>query len=346
MTFDAFNFVNLEIDTVALLILLGLIMIPKSSDEKKNTGTRLFSYMGLCIVIGVVADLLFDMYSSSDPYGWGSAGLMISCIVLELSVTALLFLFFIYTDYELYESRDYLKRHMIPYVVPVILFAVICLLLPLIRKDNGFQGQDIMEMIVFLTEYLALIYLFLTGVHLVRYYRRFGEKRFFHPLSIYVPILCGALFTFFTLFTGVFLGFSLGLLFLVFSKIDSYRFQDTEYMLYNEHYLRYILDLVESGKEDLKSIILFTAKGDALALSKILKHELPAKSEVISLGGGDFLYLSKLENPVELEALSALILDAAEEYDEDHEDGRIDLEVSSRIFDDFKEMKEALLPEG
>ena len=342
MIFSPTAFINLEINTMAILVLLGLIVITKSSDEKKNTGTRLFSYMGMCIVIGVVAEFFVELFSS-DRYSF--VGLVISVIVVELSVTALLLLFFIYTDYELYESRDYLKRHMIPYFVPLILFVIVCLLLPLIQKDNGLQGQYIME-IALLAEYIAFVYLILTAVHLVRYYRRYGEKRFFHPLSIYVPILCGALFTFCTLFTGVFLGFSLGLLFLVFSKIDSYRFQDTEYMLYNEHYLKYILSLAEAGKEDLKSVIMFTAIGDALALSKILKKELPAKSEVISRGEGDFLYLSKLENPVELEALSILVLEAAEEYDEAHEDGRINLEVSTRIFDDFKEMKEALLPEG
>ena len=344
MIFDSKMVFNFETDIIALLIILGLIMVPKSSDEKQNTGSRLFSAMGLSIVIGVASELSL-MLVPFEKFSWGLIGLMIPCIVLELAIIALLFLFFIYTDFELYESHDHLKRHMVPYVAPLALAVVICLLLPWLDEQFDIIEGPVLINVYVITLYIEVIYLFLTVLHVAMYYKKFGEKRFLHPLSVFVPIICGALYSILSGFTGVFLGFSLGLLFLVFSRIDSYRFLDREYRFYNKHYLKYILALVESGKEDRKSIILFTANGNEQALSEILKLELPAKSEVITLGGGDFLYLSKVESTIELEALCSLILDASLEYDETHADKNA-LETSYRVFDDFEEMKQMLSVEG
>ena len=187
--------ITVAMDTMAILILFGIAVIPESRDEKHNTGSRLFTFMGLFILIGVVSELIFRLFPDAY-YGGGMYAAKISGIVMELSIVDLLILFFIYTDFELYESRDHLKRHMALFVAPVLLFAAVCLLTPLWKKLFSLEGSLLTDIYLY-TQYLELVILVLSAVHFIIYYKKFGKKRFFHPLSIYVPVLCGALFTFF-----------------------------------------------------------------------------------------------------------------------------------------------------
>ena len=112
------------------------------------------------------------------------------------------------------------------------------------------------------------------------------------------------------------------------------------------------LDVVDGGIQlGLEvAIIVFTkhlqVRGDANALSEILRKELPSGSEVIALGEGRFWILSNLENQIELRSLCELILDFAEEYDEEHPGNEIGAEASFKTFKDYASMEEALTAEG
>ncbi len=340
MSLEKEYYVTIAMDLIAVLLLLGLCAVPKDDNEKDGTGRRLFASMVFFIMVGVVFELITWFLPEELPV-WLYIMSIIFETIVELCITVVLLLLFLYTDYELYGSPDHLRRHIAAYLFPAGVLIVVSILTVIRKLFFSYHGSVVYDIYTY-TEYLELIYLFLTALHYLSHCFRFGTKRFFHPLTIYVPILCGALFTFFTDFTGIFLGFSFGLVLLVFSKMDSWRFMDRETLFYNRFYLPYILSQVAEGREVRKSAIFFNASGDAKALSDILREELPVGSEVISMGEGCYIFMSKKENQAELRALSSLVSESIEEYDEEHPDSKIEAEVSFKVFSDYKDMEETL----
>ena len=137
-------YITIGTDIMALLILLGLWLVPKSQGEKEGsqsnhlkkkfqensagssdgenrkdyTGTRIFGVMSLFIIVGAV----FDIISAVMEYyvrGRELMLVMVSYNAVEICTLWFLFCLMLYSDFRLFESRAHLWRHYRPYLIPV-----------------------------------------------------------------------------------------------------------------------------------------------------------------------------------------------------------------------------------
>ena len=311
-------FVTLTFDLVAILIILGLCMTPKNPDEKNNSGTRIFMGMGICVIAGAVLDII----SGLRLFGDNLFPIICLSTLGEITVIGFMFFLLLYTDYSFFRSRDHLRRHFAAYLAPFAFIAVI----DIINAFAGVLYTPVDDQMVTATkmyyaiEIVEYLYLFIPAAYFLMCYFKYGNRKFFHPLSICIPILCGVVLSIVTPFSVQFLGFATGLAFLVFSRIDSWRFIDKETGFYNRSYLEYVLKMIADKKGSFKGMIIADIEGDHIAFSRVLKEELPSGSEVVVPDKGRFVYLADTGNMTELDALASLIGLGAEEHDEDHPD--------------------------
>ena len=332
---DSTFFVTETFDIVAILILLGMCMTPKSAGEKEGLGTKLFVGMGVSIIAGAVLDLFSRMpflYTEDGPL---SLVLFLPALA-EIAVMSFMFFLLLYTDYVFFESRDHLRRHFGPYMIPLIVIATILIVNAFsgILYTTGADGVLSISALGYVLEATEYLYLLVPAVHFLICFKKYGNRKFLHPLSITIPIVFGAVLTLLTPFTVIYMGFATGLAFLVFSRIDSRRFLDADTGFYNRAYLRYITELIRQQKVYRKGMILFDVSGDNMAFADILKKELPGESEVVFLSKGHYVYLPDTGNLMEFEAVAELVRCGVDEYCEDHPENLIDISTSFRMFKD------------
>ena len=310
--------VSLTFDIVAVFIILGMCMMPKYSGEKDDTGTKLFTGMGICIIAGAVLDIIVR-----SPLITGSsfAAIALSTLV-ELSEVGFMFLLLLYTDYAFYASRDHLRRHFAAFLAPFAFIALIDIINVFagILYTTGDDQTVTLTGLYFVIEILEYLYLFIPAVYLIICFVKTGRRKFFHPLSICVPILCAVIMSYFIPFSVLFLGFSTGLAFLILSRIDSWRFTDPQTGFYNRAYLDHVLQMIADKKGTFKGMITADIEGDRIAFARVLKEELPSAGETVALGNGRFVYFADTGDMTELDMAASLVSMGAEEYDEDHPD--------------------------
>ena len=333
-------FVSITFDIAAILIILGLCITPENPDEQKDTGTRIFMGMGICIIAGAVLDII----TCSGVCG-GYLFLIIAVNTLA-SIAAIGFMFFLllYTDYAFYGSRDHLRRHFAAYLAPFAFIAVV----NIVNAFAGILYTPVDDEVVAPTALYYVVgivedlYLIIPAIYLLMCFVKSGAPRFFHPLSITVPIICGVILTYVTPFSVWFLGFATGLAFLIFSRIDSWRFIDADTDVYNRAYLEYVLQMIADKKGTFQGMIVADIEGDRIAFSKVLKEELPGGSEIVSLDKGHFVYLADTGNMTDLESVASLIEMGAQEYDEEHSDKILLREAVCSAFKDDEAIKAAI----
>ncbi len=324
--------VTLYGDAMAFLMILGIFILSKRVRSKRDTGIKLFSFMGLNVMLASIWNSI--CYALHDQtFSWCRPVELIAKTLLELSILFLVYQWLLYVDYKLHGSRDRLLRHFWGYYIPIQIFVIILIL-------NLFTGivftiTDDMRytptIVYWIMEIMEYFYILLSGINIYINKKRTGKNRFFRFNPVILPILIGTLFTIFTKYSASSLGVAVGLTFLYFSLIDTWKYEDSQTGFYNKAYLDHILELKSSGRYSFNSIITFEAGGDALAFSRILNDELPKDSEIISVGSGRFLFLTESENRSTLEALSALVRESAEEYDAAHPGAEVFPKISYEV---------------
>ena len=311
-------YVTLTFNIVAILIILGLCMTPKNTGEKNNPGAKIFMGMGISIIVGAVLDII--VYSGlNTKYRFLVLGVP---TLSEIAAISFMFFLLLYTDFVFFGSRDHLRRHFIAYLAPFAFITVI----DIINSFTGIMYKTADDLVLtptpiyYIVGIIESLYFFIPAGYFLWCFVKFGKPRFFHPLSICIPIVCGVVISMISPFSVHFLGMAAGLAFLVFSRIDSWRFIDIETGFYNRAYLEYVLKMIADKKGTFKGMIVADIAGDRIAFSKVLKEELPSESEVVIPDKGSFVYLADTGNMTELDALASLIGLGAEEYDEDHPD--------------------------
>ena len=339
MMADTF-FVSLTFDIVSILIILGLCVTPKRSDERYDPGAKIFAGMGICVIAGAALDII----SCSGALREYLFLIIAVSTLIEILTIGFMFFLLLYTDYVFYASRDHLRRHFAAYLAPFAFIAVIDIInafagIMYTAVDDQTVAATALYYIVGIIEYL---YFIIPAVYFLMCFARSGMKRFFHPLSITVPILCGVILTELTPFSVQFLGFAAGLAFLIFSRIDSRRFIDEETGFYNGAYLKYILQVIADNKGTYKGMITADIGGNGKAFSGVLKEELPGGSEIVTLDKGRFVYFADTGNMTDLDAAASLIGLGAEEYDEDQPDKILLREVLCSGFKDDEAVRTAI----
>ena len=337
-------YITIIFDLVAALILFGMCIVPKTGERKGDLGTGIFTGMGICIVAGALVDLGCRVLAGKT-YDAGKPLVLILHTLAEFAIIGFMYLFLLYTDYELFGSRDHLRRHFGPYLIPLAVIAAIFI----INLFTGvlFTVSDDLILITtnpyYILKIVEYLYLIIPAVHFMIGFFKIEKKNFLHPLSIYIPILCSAVLSVITPFTVTFLGCSVGLVFLVFSRIDSWRFEDIATGFYNRAYFEYILEMLADNKSSFKGMITFDIEGDRRAFSRILKEELPSGSEVVALNNGRFVYLAETGNMIELKLINSLICDGVREYDDSHSDKILFKEAICHSFRDYEAISAAIL---
>ena len=334
-------FETFALDLVAVFILYGMCLIPKTEREKKgDMGTRIFTAMGLCIIFGGATDLMYFLLIGTS-YSWSATAVYAARTISEFAVLAFLFSFLLYTDYKLFGSKDHLKRHFGPFLIPLAVIVIMYI----VNFFTGFLFDVNSEMkweptkAYYVVDVIKYAYLIVPSIHFMRSVFKSERRSFLHPLSIYVPIVSSALITALSPFDVTYLGFAVGLVFLVFSRIDSWRYADRRTSFYNKVYLEYIRRMIEEKNESRRSMIVFEAKGNQAAFADLLKEELPADNEKVSLGKGRVVFISDTGSAEQLNSLAALVKDGAEEYDSTHSDKIL---LSQSIYRIFKDDEDAL----
>lgn len=339
LIFGAFS-VSLTFDIVAIFIILGMCMMPKNSGEKDDTGTKLFTGMGICIIAGAVLDIISRSHLKT---GLSFVDIALPTLV-ELTEVGFMFFLLLYTDYAFYASKDHLRRHFAAYLAPFAFVAVIDIINVFagILYTTGDDQAVAPTALYFVIEILEILYMLIPAVYLLICIVKTGRRKFFHPLSICVPILCAVILSYFVPFSMLFLGFSTGLAFLILSRIDSWRFVDTQTGFYNKAYLDHVLKMIADKKGTFKGMITADIEGDRIAFSKVIKEELPSTGETVALGKGRFAYFADTGDMTELEMAASLISMGAEEYDEDHPDKILLRETACSSFKDDDAIQAAI----
>ena len=340
---DQYYFTTVVLDIVAIQMLVGICLIPRYIDGKDRTGRQIFSGMGICIVVGAVFDLVCRILASG-LYGWGGPVVLISKSLSDISIMGFMFFFLLFTDYELFSSRYHLKRHFGPYLIPLAVF-VIAYIVNLFTGIFFGVSEDLYVLptsLYYILKIVEYIYLIMPVIHYMLGLAKVDTKAYLHPFSIYVPILLGEIITIFTPLTAVYLGCSIGITFLVFSRIDLVRFEDKETSFFNLAYLKHIFEQMEEGSEKRGSMIVFDTKGSKADFAEILREALPGKSEVISLPGGRFVFLSDNESGREIKGLTSLVLDNCAFYDEENPEKTMEAKGAYHIFKDTQDLKNKL----
>ncbi len=301
-------------DGFAIMLLIGQVFLTRRKREWETSGTRV--YFGIC--------RLFILFSATHalshalryhPFPGGTALAMLAKTATELGILLLLFFWFAFEDYLVYQSRDHILRHLKPAFIPILIMAGLFIL-------NMFTGIlfTFDEDLVYHPGTLYPVILaveFLYGMNLcyllVQYRKKKDSPHFFKLTPFIVPVLIGALMDLFTPFRAFFLGGAVGLTLLHFSFMNLMCYGDWETGFYNKEFIGYLLSYEKQGKYPIRSGILFETRTGIEAFADLLREELPDASDTVYIGEGKFLMLAGIADRSAIRYLLVTIHEAAEE---------------------------------
>ena len=318
--------VSLYMNFFAFMLILTLISLSHRLLSRRTSADKLFLY--LCIAAGIDS-ICGIIYSVAKAYraAWSGTVMLLTVTVGRIAVLTLLFLWILYVDYILNRSRDHLIRRYPVLIAPIGLIIVFYVI-------NLFTG------ILFtvdenMTVHLTTLYHILFGINIayfvissavfIKYKQTVGTLSFFSVAPFLVPVTAGAAGEFLCFYASESAGFAIGLIFMYFSMLACWQFEDADPAFYNPLYLEYVHDCLKNGSSPVKSAVVFSGTNDE-ALALILKMSLPMKHETVHLKENSFLYLSVRRNYNYLEGLTSLVSMTAKQYDSEHTDSAIKLE--------------------
>ncbi len=310
--------VGLYMNSFSLVLVLVLFSLCFKVVHEHDDADRLFFL--LCAVSGVYSMCGIMYFLSKGLNNYLSRPVMMVYITLgRIAVLALLVIWILFVDFKLNKSRDHLRRRY------RFLWGIIGVIF-MLYLINFFTG------IIFTVDeelnphYSPLFYVilcinlgcfFLSCETYFRYKKEEGVAAYFSILPFIVPVAVGALGEILVFYAAETAGFAVGLIFLYFSMVRSWLFDDGDPSFLNTAYLQKVCEAVRNGRDDIKGAVIFTCENEA-ALRDILKEELPKNCETIRLGTGRFVFLSIRGNRNFMQSLASMIGVEAQSYDMDH----------------------------
>ena len=337
--------VSLYMNFFALMLVMALLFLSRRLISGRTSADKLFRYLCVASVINSVSGIIYSV-SKGMQAGWSSVVMQLCVTVGRIAVLTLLFLWILYVDYRLNRSRDHLIRRYPVLLVPIGIIVIIFVI-------NLFTG------ILFtideeLTIHMTILYHILFGINIVfflissgvffRYKKSVGSLAFFSIAPFLVPVAVGAAGEFVCFYASETAGFAIGLVFMYFSMLACWKFEDTDPAFYNSAYLQYVCDCLKNGSSPVRSAVEFKGTNEEV-LSSILKMALPKEHETVHLSENTFLYLSVRGNEDYLKGLSNLVSMAKKQYDREHPDTTDTIEFRFLFPDkDHPELTEWLMP--
>ncbi|MBR4528677.1 MAG: hypothetical protein IKO80_00205 [Lachnospiraceae bacterium] len=317
-------------DVMAFLMMLGLVCLSSRLRKRETTGEKLYFVLCLAVMVDAVcSSICYALHE--QPFG--ATAELIFKTILEMSMLVLAYYWLLYVDFKLFGSKDHLIRRLGVLFVPILAGAV-ALVINLFTGIVFTIGPDnhyVPTVLYHVLEGLEYYYFLLSLILYVQSRMEGRQVHFFHIAPVLLPTIAGTFINIFTPYSAAALGFSIALIFMYFSMIDAWRFDDAETGLYNKEYLSYVIAMVQDGRRECRNVLTFETKSNPEALAEILKRDAPRDGELIHTGEGRFVLLLEQGEKSALKLLQTLIEEAAAEYDEAHKGQEIALTQTCRM---------------
>ncbi len=322
MNIPAESIVTIYSDVMSSFLVVGLLfMVRHYKVGRDKYADILFSQLCIITLINSVSNAIcYALHYHTT--GWPPIVRMILPTIAELSVMYVLLLWIMYMDYKLYSSWDRVQELKPYFLMPVLVFTLFGVI-------NLFTGLmfTIDEQMLFHAKpmYTAMtivqyIYGLAAVLAVLRFRKVNGVVRFFYIAPVVVPALAGNIFTVITKYSARSFGFAVALVFLHFSYISKWRFEDVESGFFNMQYMSHLLDLVKDGKKEFNGALSVRADRIDKKLFALIRKYLPGSAEIIRFGDRKFIIFTGEGPNTNNIILAKNIKTAVSEYEESHEE--------------------------
>ena len=325
---------TLYMDAMAIVICIGLIVLgARNLNGRDRNAEKLFGLMLVFLIINGLTNAISYSFHFNTP-GWSAPVRMIFPTIAELTILYACFAWMMYVDYKLYGSRDRILRHYSLFQIPVIAFTVMAV----INLFTGFMFvvDENMQFVWNIGFYFLCFAQYFYGGYpaflLIRHALNHRKNQFFHIWPTVAPVVLTAVFTLVTPYSPRCLGFTTAVVFLYFSYVERWRFNDQESGFFNRHYVDYLLELEEAKLPNYNSVLIIYAENVNKELFSILESDTPYGGELIRASEHLFLLFSESGRLSSIKLLSSTFRKEAEDHDKTHpDDAPIDMVVSYTI---------------
>ncbi len=287
---------ELDLNVGALLFMVGILIMALRTQSLKDIRSNLLVNLiiqaiatAVCCVL--LAFLVLPRFNHlrilTDIVG----------LVLELAISLQLIIIFFYVLYEIFKSKDYVKRQLKKYRILVIIQLVI----PFINLPTGwfwyFDENNYIQYPVIYDVYSILRYAFLIGsiVMYIRFKSREKNAQRFNIWLLVIPMIIGTIAENVTGYGVWILGACVGYTNLYILVSNEMGYRDHETGFFNIHYLKHLYGLVDKGTYELSSIITYKLKDTDKAeqFADAIRSVLPDECDTIRTDKASFVTVSE-----------------------------------------------------
>ena len=304
---------------IAVMLLLIILLSFKRPLRHVLLDEKIFFTMVILNIVQCVIETVVFFMDGKMVYGYHALLIALNAI---LFIANIVFAFFwtVYVDYKLFTDINRIKR-IYPFVaIPAVIIIIGCLInlvtpvFFVVDSNNIYQRTDL-YIIPYAVTYLYLAY----GVILIYSYRKKVHKYLFLPAIMFmIPILIGSLLQFFFYgYSLVWLGVSLGMIYLYINVQNEASYVDMLSGLFNRQYLSNLL-LMYSKRKDTASLTAgimldidsfksindrfgHSVGDDAIStVGKMLHKAVGEKGVICRYGGDEFIILMDVNSQEEI----------------------------------------------
>ena len=303
----------------AIMLLTVILLSYKRPLRHVMLDEKIFYTMVILNIMQCVIETVVFLMDGKMVHGYHTLLVVLNVILFIINIV-FAYSWTIYSDYKLFTDINRIKR-IYPFVaIPAILTIIGCLInltTPVfftVDENNIYQRTDL-----FIIPY-AVTYSYLAiGVILIYSYRKKVHKYLFLPVILFmIPIMIGSLLQFFFYgYSLVWLGVSIGLIYLYINVQNEASYVDVLSGLYNRQYLGNLL-LMYSKKKDTAGVpagIMLDIDNfksinntfghivgdDAIStVGKLLHTAVGDKGVICRCGGDEFIILMNINSQNEI----------------------------------------------
>ena len=330
--------VSIFLDLASFYLIGGLLLLSNKLSLKENNPRTKF-FVLLCIFNLLDSLLSIIWYGSMFITGRTVSFLAtVDTFASELSFIGFCAGWSAYVLYMLYESKDMVTRGFKKAIRPATGCLVVLVLINGVASHYTESSPKLLGVVTVTSSLIHLIELgfFIgSGVVIYRYRRSHLNSPTIRVMPFIVPMVLTMGLTEYMSFSVMSFGCSVALIDLYFSMIEIWKYKDSDQSYYKSEYVEEIVKEAESGKRTLGSALYIDVSGNADELPNIVNAELPHGMELVRINKDDFVVFVESRKQTFLKSLCDIIEDVILEYDEEHPDDLINVEISVlRINDD------------